>query len=328
MVQVSKTDITGEKEIPGAQLKITSAEDDAVMDEWTSTEEPHFVYGMPAGTYYLTETLPPKGYVTSETVMFEVTDSLEVQKVTMQDEVTKVQISKKDITTKEELPGASLEIRNEDGEAVESWVSTEEPHYIEMLPIGTYTLTETAAPEYYAKAETITFEVTDTKDIQKVEMLDEKIRVAVSKKDITGKKELPGAKLTVKDAKGNQIEEWVSEETPHEMNLAAGEYTLIEVTAPEGYEVAENVTFTVTDSLEVQPVTMYDEPKDTLVDLTGKTKTTTTGGGTPSSSGGGNVIAQMVQTGDINRYLPAFVLILSGVGMAGICLLRRKKKKD
>ena len=103
---------------------------------------------------------------------------------------------------------------------------------------------------------------------------------------------------------------------------------MIEVTAPEGYEVAENVTFTVTDSLEVQPVTMYDEPKDTLVDLTGKTKTTTTGGGTPSSSGGGNVIAQMVQTGDINRYLPAIVLILSGVGMAGICLLRRKKKKD
>ena len=39
-------------------------------------------------------------------------------------------------------------------------------------------------------------------------------------------------------------------------------------------------------------------------------------------------IAQMVQTGDINRYLPAIVLILSGVGMAGICLLRRKKKKD
>lgn len=328
VVQVSKTDITGEKEIPGAQLRITSAEDDAIIDEWTSAEEPHFVYGMPAGTYYLTETMPPEGYVTSETVTFEVTDSLEVQKVAMQDEVTKVQISKKDITTKEELPGASLEIRNEDGEVMESWVSTEEPHYIEMLPIGTYTLTETVAPEYYAKAETITFEVTDTKDIQTVEMLDEKIRVAVSKKDITGKKELPGAKLTVKDAKGSQIEEWVSEETPHEMNLAAGEYTLIEVTAPEGYEVAENVNFTVTDSMEVQPVTMYDEPKDTLVDLTGKTKTTTTGGSSPSSSGGGNVIAQMVQTGDVNRYLPAIALILSGIGMAGIYLLRRKKKKE
>lgn len=328
VVQVSKTDVTGEKELPGAQLRITSAEDDAIIDEWTSAEEPHFVYGMSAGTYYLTETLPPEGYVTSETVTFEVTDSLEVQKVAMLDEATKVQISKKDITTKEELPGATLEIRNEDGEVVESWVSEETPHYIEMLPIGTYTLTETAAPEYYAKAETITFEVTDTKDIQTVEMLDEKIRVAISKKDITGQKELPGAKLTVKDAKGNQIEEWVSEETPHEMNLAAGEYTLIEVTAPEGYEVAENVNFTVTDSSEVQQINMYDEPKDTLVDLTGKTKTTTTGGSSPSSSGGGNIIAQMVQTGDINRYLPAMILILSGVGMAGFYLLRRKKKKD
>lgn len=326
-LQVSKTDITGEKEILGAQLKITSAEDDAVIDEWTSTKEPHLVYGMPAGTYYLTETMPPEGYVTSETITFEVTDSMEVQEVSMKDETTKVQISKKDITTKEELPGAALEIRNKDGEVVESWISEKEPHYIAMLPIGTYTLTETTAPEYYAKADTITFEVSDTKEIQTVEMLDEKIRVAVSKKDITGKKELKGAKLTVKDAKGNILEEWVSEDTPHEMNLAAGDYTLLEVTAPEGYEVAESVAFTVTDSMEVQTVTMYDEPKDTLVDLTGKKKTTTTGGNTASHTGGGNVIAQMVQTGDMNRYLSAMCLILAGTGVMAISILRKRKKK-
>ena len=68
-----------------------------------------------------------------------------------------------------------------------------------------------------------------------------------------------------------------STEEPHKMNLAAGTYTLTEVTAPDGYEVAETVIFTVTDSMEVQTVKMYDAPKDGTTDLTGKTTTKTTG---------------------------------------------------
>ena len=90
----------------------------------------------------------------------------------MKDDVTKVQISKTDISGKE-LPGAKLTILDKDGKTVESWTSEEKPHYIEMLPIGEYTLREETAPDGYLVAEDVKFTVKDTGEIQKVVMKDE-----------------------------------------------------------------------------------------------------------------------------------------------------------
>ena len=50
--------------------------------------------------------------------------------------VTKVKVSKTDLTGKKELEGAKLTILDSEGKVVETWTSTTEPHYIEMLPIG------------------------------------------------------------------------------------------------------------------------------------------------------------------------------------------------
>ena len=61
---------------------------------------------------------------------------------------TGVKISKQDITSKQELPGATLIVKNEQGEEVAKWVSTDKPVYIELQP-GNYTLTEVTAPEGY-----------------------------------------------------------------------------------------------------------------------------------------------------------------------------------
>ena len=91
----------------------------------------------------------------------------------MKDDVTKVEISKTDIAGKE-LPGARLIIYDKDGNVVESWVSEDKPHYIEILPIGEYTLHEEAAPEGYLTAEDVPFEVRNTGEIQKVTMKDER----------------------------------------------------------------------------------------------------------------------------------------------------------
>src|SRR5699024_4846056 len=100
---------------------------------------------LPSGKYMLVETKPADGYVTADSIEFEIMKrgemgDVEIQKVEMFDDVTKVEISKKDISNEEELPGAELEIRDEDGNTVEKWTSTDEPHYIEKLPIGKYTL--------------------------------------------------------------------------------------------------------------------------------------------------------------------------------------------
>ena len=73
---------------------------------------------------------------------------------------TIVSISKQDITTKKELPGATLVLKDSKGNVIETWVSTDEPHIIYNLPVGKYTLSETKAPEgYELSTETITFEI-------------------------------------------------------------------------------------------------------------------------------------------------------------------------
>ena len=123
------------------------------MDEWVSGKEPHIINGAGGRTdLYHDGVLPAPGYVTAESIQFTVEDTAEVQKIEMKDDVTKVEISKTDIAGKE-LPGAKLTILDENGEVVESWTSTEEPHYIEMLPIGRYILHEESAPEGYLVAE-------------------------------------------------------------------------------------------------------------------------------------------------------------------------------
>ena len=170
--EFTKTSLTDGKEVEGAKLTVTD-ENGEVVDEWVSGKEPHIIKELVVGqTYTMTEVLPAPGYVTAESIQFTVEDTAEVQKVEMKDDVTKVEISKTDIAG-EELPGAKLTILDENGEVMESWTSSEEPHYIEMLPIGRYILHEESAPEGYLVAEDIEFEVKDTGEIQKVVMKDE-----------------------------------------------------------------------------------------------------------------------------------------------------------
>ena len=194
----------------------------------------------------------------TETISEEIT-------FTYEKESTKVKISKQDITTKEELPGATLVVKDKDGNVVEEWVSTTTPHYIENLEPGEYTLIETIAPDgYVLSTETIKFTVKDDGSVTSVVMYNTKdttdTKVKISKQDITTKEELPGATLVVKDKDGNVVEEWVSTTTPHYIeNLEPGEYTLIETIAPDGYVLStETIKFTVKDDGSVTSVVMYN----------------------------------------------------------------------
>ena len=171
-VEITKTDLTGGKEIPGCKLKLVD-EDGNTVEEWTSTEEAHVIKELVVGKKYtLVETQPADGYVTAESIEFTVENTAEIQKHQMKDDVTKVEISKQDIAGKE-LPGAKLTILDKDGKVVESWTSTKKAHYIEMLPIGKYTLREEIAPDGYLVANDVEFEVKDTGEVQHVTMVDE-----------------------------------------------------------------------------------------------------------------------------------------------------------
>ena len=87
----------------------------------------------------------------------------------MYDDITKVQISKVDIATGKELPGAELTITDKDGKEIDRWVSTDKPHYIEKMPAGEYTLTEVKAPGRIRFAESVPFTVLPTGEVQRFE---------------------------------------------------------------------------------------------------------------------------------------------------------------
>ena len=275
-IYVSKKDITNEKELPGATLIVRNSKGTEI-DRWVSTNEPHYVKNLSVGTYTLEEIYAPDGYVLSnEKITFTVSKDGQIKTVTMYNkpkDLTKVVISKKDVTNNKELPGATLVVKDSDGKVIDEWVSTNEAHELKNLPEGTYTLEETIAPKgYVLSTEKITFKVTRDGKTSTVTMYNkpEEVKenvVVITKKDITNDKELPGATLTIKDAKGNIIDKWVSGNESHIIKgLAAGTYTLEEISAPKGYVLnKEVITFEVKDNGEVTEVVMYNTPESTEI---------------------------------------------------------------
>ena len=321
-VEISKKDLTTMEELPGAELTLTD-KDGKKIDRWVSTDKPHYIEKLPAGDYTLTEVKAPDGYAFAESVPFTVLPTGEVQKFEMLDDVIKVEISKVDITTNKELPGAELIITNKDGKKIDRWVSTDTPHYIEKLPAGEYTLTEVTAPDGYAFAESVTFTVLPIGEVQQFEMRDDVIKVEISKVDITTNKELPGAELTITDKNGKEIDRWVSTDTPHYIEkLPAGEYTLTEITAPDGYDIAESIRFTVLPTGEVQTVVMKDARTPERTPQPEETPhPTETPQPTPSTTPAPTPAPQPIipQTGD--TFPLGLLLTVAGISLAGLAVL-------
>lgn len=171
ILDITKSDATTGKELPGATLVITD-KDGNVIEEWVSTDTAHRIIGIEPGDYVLTETIAPEGYLVATSVEFTVEPTGEVQKVEMKDDYTKVDISKTDIATGDELPGAHLQVIGKDDKVVAEWDTDGKVHRINGLEPGDYTLHETSAPDGYEIAEDVKFTIEATGDVQKVEMKD------------------------------------------------------------------------------------------------------------------------------------------------------------
>ena len=306
-VSISKTDITGEKELAGAALEVRDANDN-VIDAWVSDGTAHQINGvLVAGqTYTLHEVSAPNGYVVAEDVTFTVNEDGSVNMVSMVDAPTSVHISKKDITTGEELPGAFLELYDKDNNLVDSWVSTNEAHIIEAVLIAgeKYTLIETSAPNGYVISEKVEFTVNLDNTITHVEMLDKTTKVQISKKAITGEDELPGAVMQVLDKDNNIIDQWTSGNEPHMIEgvLIAGQtYVLHEVSAPAGYTLAKDVEFTVSETGEIDYVQMIDDTTKVSISKTDITGEKNVSGATLQIiDKNGNVIHEWISGTDVN----------------------------
>ena len=339
-VELSKTDLTTGKELPGAHLKVTDSDGNTV-DEWISTEEFHVIKELVVGKEYtMTETKPADGYVTAESITFTVENTAEIQKVEMKDDVTKVEISKTDITGETEIPGAKLTILDKDDQVVESWTSTEEAHYIEKLPIGKYTLREEQAPKGYLLTSDVTFEVKDTGEIQKVAMKDDtaKGKVILNKADKSSGEPLKGVEFELRDSKGKVLETLKTDAAGHaESKLyeiatfkngkydTAIKYYLVETKTLDGYtldQTKHEVTFAyANDSTPVVEVTFNLTNEKPEVPETPNTPET-------PQSHEETKVSNAPKTGDsTNIWLPILLLVISTGGMAGFYICRKRKSK-
>lgn len=274
---------------------------------------------VPFGKYIVREIESPRGYILSgKEYAVSIAEDGEVIEITAENKPVTVEISKRDVYGNE-LVGAEMVLENADGETVDKWTSDGTNHIVSKLGAGEYVLKEIAAPDGYVIATDIKFSVdiygnvtvenVDSTAVSDngyplIVMVDDTTKVRISKQDVTTGEELPGATLQIIDENGNVVEEWVSTNEPHmiEGKLIAGkEYTLKEIIAPEGYEITNEIKFTVNADGTVTEVVMYDE-------LTPKTDTP--------------------YTGDNHSDFAAFALMGASLIIFLVLIISRKKNDD
>ena len=328
ITEFTKVDLTGGQEIEGAKMQILD-QDGKVVEEWVSKKEPHVVYALEPGEYVLHEEQAPteQGYVRAEDVKFVVEETGDVQKVKMEDDHTKVSISKTDITDGKEIEGAKLQILDQDGEVVESWTTGEE-HLIEYLPIGTYTLHEEAAVDGYIVANDVEFTVEETGEIQKVKMEDERAmgQLVIVKTDTDSKTALEGVEFVLLEKEtGEEVGRLktgkdgkaVSELLPigtYENGVFKEPitYVLKETATLKGYEKTEE---------EWEIVFTYQNDKTPVIEVVKEIQNKKI----PETPG---TVKPGPKTGDdTNWFLPLLALGVSAGMVAGLLYYRKRHKK-
>ena len=259
-------------------MKVIDADGNTV-DEWVSTDKPHYIEKLTVGqTYTLIETKPADGYATAQSVKFTVSDTGKVQHIEMIDDYTKVQFAKIDAETGNYVPGAELAIypADKDGKPILDqmylkFTTSNAPYVVNYMPIGTYVLREISTPYAggYVTAEDVVFEVKDTGELQTVTMKDDVTKIALAKVDAQTGEYVSGATLELYKADNlgqpviaQKIISFTSTDKPFEIErLPIGVYVLREAKAPhgQGYVTADDVVFEITDTPQLQTITMKDD---------------------------------------------------------------------
>ena len=154
---IIKIDSITKQPVAGATLVVKDSEG-KVIEEFVTATEPHKLTDLEDGTYTVEETKAPAGYEKTDEI-YEFTVDKDHRDVTVTIENTPIEklvnILKVDAATGNPLAGATLVVKDSEGNVIEEFVTTEEPHTITGLKDGEYTVEETKAPEGYKKSDEI-----------------------------------------------------------------------------------------------------------------------------------------------------------------------------
>ncbi len=170
-IHATKIDAATGEPLEGAVLQLAD-EKGNLIEEWTSTKEAHVIYGLPEGEYILHEKMAPyqEGYVSASDLTFQVSEE-SVAEVEMKDEYSKIDISVLDQPTGKELPGVTVQLLDGEENVLKEWVTDGKPCRVEKLPVNEeLTLRETNVPKGYVISKEAKFMVTDTEEIQSIEI--------------------------------------------------------------------------------------------------------------------------------------------------------------
>lgn len=265
IVTMTKQDMNG-KEVPGASMTVTDKETGAVVDQWTSSDKPHNIKNLEVGrTYILHEDTAPAGYAKATDIEFTVENDGKDQTVVMIDKI--VTLTKEDGGNSKEVPGAHIQVLDEEGNVVDEWTSTEEPHQIENLEVGkTYTMHEEQTPDGYYYAVDGKFTVTDDGVDQAEKMIDNPIIYEILKVDDKTGEPVEGVELKLIDTTtGEEVKgsPWTTTKEPIVLDrvlIAGHDYELIESEWVAGVHKSTSITFSVglTGTADKKTITMVD----------------------------------------------------------------------
>lgn len=289
-----------------------------MIDEWVSSKENHNIKGLTEGEkYILHEEYAPDEFVIATDVEFEVTYGKETQDIVLIDK--RVEITKTDLVTGDEIEGAELQVIDENGNIIDEWISTKEPHKVTGLEENKkYELIEKTAPYGYETTEKIEFVVTTDKETQKIEMkdmpilkniklnkIDSKTKELIKEKFVFGIYEDEKCNNLIKEVKSNKNDGYVVFD-----QLRYGKYYIKEIKAPVGYELSNKiVNIEINDNGVFADGNLIEE-NDSIYSIDFE-----------------NDIIEVPNTGD-NRHTEIFALIggLSAISLAGAFIYDYKKK--
>ena len=242
------------------------------------------------GTYYVRETSAKEPYLVGEEIEVNIPADINLTPVAIASYYDRaatgnIRIVKTNAVDGSSLAGAIFEIRAAGdivrpdggiaavgGETVAT-VTTDETGEAcaDNLPLGSgtarYEVVETQAPTGFLLDRTshivdLTYADQKTPVVEaRLNVSDDYTKVDISKVDASGEQEVEGARLTLYGPDKTEIDSWTSSDKPHRVeHLTPGTYSLREMMSPRTYDLAEEITFEIKDTGEVQSVAMKDAP--------------------------------------------------------------------